>query len=192
MGGALTGIGLPTNNAVRSIFNKWEIRKNGWSGAAAKSYEEYWYGANGFGDTRNKQVSNGEWKTEIENALKEVRSAWGKENLGKGLESKLDSFIKQKNLCNGSSGSGSGTQCRVGNIEFIDDKGNALYGRIPIEDNNNKKSNLYVKWLKCTKNTAKASAVWVGRVLKQEESSHSTSSSSNGPKWNWCIEVKKK
>ncbi|CCE66601.1 hypothetical protein [Candidatus Mycoplasma haematominutum] len=187
-GGALTGIGLPTNNAVRSIFNKQEIRKNGWNGAAGQNYENYWYGANGFGDDRNETVSNGNWKNKFESALQQIRASWGKANIGKGLEVGFKSWLEKKNVCkNGSSQNG----CYVGKMEFIDNKGETLYGRIPVKDSAGN-HNLYVKWQKCT-NPKKASAIWKGMKRSQSNGSGSqTSTSTANNSYNWCLQETKK
>ncbi|CCE66627.1 hypothetical protein [Candidatus Mycoplasma haematominutum] len=189
LGGALTGIGLPTNNAVQSILNRQQVRKTGWHTQAGRDYESYWYGAGGFGDARDKQVQNNrQWETEFNNVLTGIRSSWGKQNVGKGLEKGFHNWLKnKKKICeNGNSSNG----CYVGKMEFIDNKGETLYGRIPVRDSKGK-HNLYVKWQKC-KAGAKASAIWQGK--KKSESNNTASASESSQQTNqykWCFEEAK-
>ncbi|CCE66626.1 hypothetical protein [Candidatus Mycoplasma haematominutum] len=190
LGGALTGIGLPTNNAVQSIFNKQQVRKTGWHTQAGRDYESYWYGAGGFGDERTKTIAANGWENEIKTALTDIRGVWGKQQLGEGLEKKFESWLKTKSLCNNDSGSNNG-ECQVGNIEFIEEKDKSLFGRIPLKDKDGKKVNVYLKWMKCTnssKNTKKVSGVWFGGHRKEGDQNTPTTSGKIPKKYNWCVE----
>ncbi|CCE66617.1 hypothetical protein [Candidatus Mycoplasma haematominutum] len=191
LGGALAGIGLPTNNAVQSILNKSKIRQNGWNTQAGLAYEDYWYGAKGFGDDRNETVSDGQWTNKIKTALSDIRNQWGKQKLGEGLEKKFEGWLKTEKLCDGSvtqASTGSGSQCSVGKLEFIEEKDKSLFGRIPLKDKDGKKVNVYIRWYKCTQNPQKGSGIWFGGSRK-ENGAEKTSKNSiqNQSKYSWCF-----